>query len=82
MPALWISKTMMVTSAIHTPHSSSPPTHTHTLQVWLLPEVPKALANAHPQGRVPTLMTDQEPVWPSPYLHFKQEILAHDSERY
>lgn len=64
------------------PHSPLQFPHTHTLQVWLLPEVPKALANAHPQGRVPTLMTDQEPVWPSPYLHFKQEILAHDSERY
>lgn len=52
------------------------------LQVWLLPEVPKTLADTHAQGRVPALMADQEPFWPSPYLHFKQKILAIYSERY
>lgn len=46
------------------------------------PEVPKTLADAHPQGRVQAPMADQEPVWPSLYLHFKQEILALYSERY
>lgn len=78
------ARPMMVTSEIHTPHSSPShqPASQPALQVWLLPEVPKTLANVHPQGRVPALMADQEPVWPSPYLHFKQEILAHNSERY
>lgn len=78
-----MSKTMMVTSAIPTPHSSPlPPTGHPALQVWLLPEVPETLANAHPQGRGPALVAHQEPVWPSLYLHFKQEILAIYSERY
>lgn len=47
-----------------------------------LPEMPQALADPYPQGRVPALVADQEPVWPRSHLCFQQEVLAVYSERY
>lgn len=48
----------------------------------LLPEMPEALADLHPQGSAPALLTHQPPVRLGPHLHFQQEVLYGDSERY
>lgn len=78
-----MGQSMKVTSegTFPTPVPLTPTSHP-ALKVWLLPDMPKILADAHAQGRVPALMADQEPVWPSSYLHLEQKILSIYSERY
>lgn len=77
--------TLNVTGRQRSPTSLPLPPGSHPPQVpglAPLPEMPKAPADPSPQGRAPALTANQEPVWPGPHLHFQQEVLSVDSERY
>lgn len=72
------------TEGSHTPApaASLPPPRLRVWPLSPLPEMPEALADPHPQGSAPALVTNQQPVQPGPQPHFQQEVLCGDSERY